>query len=92
MTIQRPGAEYPSKNGATDRAWNESFLRLVVVAYILAFAIPPVGLVLGVVVIFRGRRAKSKHGVLIIAVSIVAAVIWAAVIASGALTATDNNF
>jgi hypothetical protein len=89
---RRPSAEYPSSNGATDRAWSESFLRLVVVSYILAVAMPPIGLVLGVVVALRGRRTNSKHGLLIIVVSIVAAAVWAAVIASGALTSTNDNF
>ena len=92
MTIQPPGADYPSKNGATDRAWSESFLRLVALSYILAVAIPPLGFVLGVVVLLRGRRTKSKHGALIIAVSLMATAVWAVIIASGALTATDNNF
>jgi hypothetical protein len=86
------GPDYPSSNGATDKAWNQSFLRLVVVSYILAVAMPPLGLVLGVVVSVRGRRAKSRHGLLIILVSVVAAGAWVVVISSGALTATNSDF
>jgi len=82
----------PSPNGASDRASRESFQRLVVVSYILALAAPPLGLVLGVVVMVRGRKAHSKHGALIIALSIAAGAIWAGIIASGALTATNTDF
>jgi hypothetical protein len=47
---------------------------------------------MGAVVWARGRRAHSRHGPLIILVSVLAAGAWAVVIASGALTATNNNF
>jgi hypothetical protein len=84
--------EYPSRNGASDRAWNQSFLRLVVVSYILAVAMPPLGFILGVVVAVRGARVNSRHGLWIILVSVVAAGVWALVIASGALSSTNNDF
>jgi hypothetical protein len=84
--------EYPSPNGATDRAWSQSFMRLVVVSYILAVALPPLGFVLGWVVVARGARVRSRHGVLIIVVSIVAAAVWAVIIGSGGLRSTDTNF
>jgi 4-amino-4-deoxy-L-arabinose transferase-like glycosyltransferase len=86
------GPDYPSSNGATDKAWNQSFLRLVVVSYILAVAMPPLGLVMGVVVWVRGRRARSRHGLLIVLVALLAAGAWAVVIASGALTTTSSDF
>jgi hypothetical protein len=92
MTDHRPSADYPSRNGASDRSWNQSFLRLVVVGYILAVAMPPVGFVLGLVVVSRGARAKSRHGVLIIVVSVLAAVAWAVIIASGALNTPNQQF
>ena len=87
-----PSADYPSPNGASDRAWSQSFLRLVAVGYILAVAMPPIGFGIGVVVVVRGARARSRHGWLIVAVSIVAAAVWAAIIASGALNTTNSNF
>lgn len=92
MTSQPPHADYPSRNGASDREWSQSFLRLVVVAYILAVAAPPIGFVLGLVVMSRGARAKSKHGVLIVLVSVVSAVVWAVIIASGALNTPQSDF
>ena len=84
--------EYPSPNGASDRAWSQGFLRLVVVGYILAVAMPPIGFVLGVVVLARGARVKSRHGALIIAVSVVAAVAWVVILTSGALSTPSDNF
>jgi 4-amino-4-deoxy-L-arabinose transferase-like glycosyltransferase len=92
VTNPPPSADYPSRNGASDRAWSQSFLRLVVVSYILAVAMPPIGFVLGLVVVSRGARAKSRHGVWIILVSIAAAGVWAVIIASGALNTTNSNF
>ena len=85
-------ADYPSPNGASDRAWSQSFQRLVVLGYILAVAMPPVGFVLGIVVAVRGARVKSRHGMLIIPLSVIAAVAWVAILASGALTTPDQNF
>jgi len=67
-------------------------MRLVVVGYILAVAMPPLGFVLGIVVAVRGARAKSRHGMLIIAVSLLATIVWAVVLASGALTTPNQNF
>ena len=89
---ERPQADYPSRNGASNRAWSQSFLRLVVVAYILAVAMPPLGFVLGLVVMSRGARAKSRHGVLILAVSVVSAAVWAVIIGSGALNTPSDQF
>jgi len=86
------GPDYPSSNGASDPAWNQSFMRLVVVSYILAVAMPPLGFVLGLVVVGRGARVRSRHGALIIVVSIVAAAVWVAIITSGAVNTTDTNF
>jgi hypothetical protein len=65
--------------------------RLVVVGYILAVAMPPLGCVIGLVLMLS-RRARSKHGVLIVLVSIGAAVVWALLIGSGALTATNQGY
>ena len=67
-------------------------MRLVVVGYILAVAMPPLGFVLGIVVAVRGARAKSRHGMLIIAVSVIAAIAWVVILTSGALTTPNQNF
>jgi hypothetical protein len=43
------------------------------------------------VVVTRPDRARARHGRWIIAISIVASVIWAVVFASGVLTSTNND-
>jgi len=63
--------------------------RVVVLAYILAGAFPPIGFVLG---IGLGVRTHSKHWRWIVLVSIVAAVIWALIIGSGALSTTNEGY
>jgi hypothetical protein len=66
--------------------------RTVVLAYILAVSIPPVGFILGAVVAIRFGKPTSWHGALIITVSIVAALVWAAIIAGGALSTPSTGF
>jgi hypothetical protein len=63
--------------------------RLVVLAYILAAAMPPFGLAIG---IGLGARGRSKHWAWIVLVSIVAAGIWAVIIGSGALSSTNEGY
>jgi hypothetical protein len=69
---------------------DDSARRFLVLAYITAIAIPPLGFILGIVVVTR-LRTYSRHGVWIIAVSLVAAVIWVVVFSSGVLTTESNN-
>ena len=61
----------------------------MVLAYILAAAFPPFGLLLG---IGLGVRTGSKHWRWIVLVSIVAGVIWGLIIASGALSSTNEGY
>ena len=53
-------------------------------------AIPPIGFTLGIVIAAR-RRAAYRHGVAIVAVSVVAAVIWVLLLGSGVLTSTSSD-
>jgi hypothetical protein len=71
-------------------ARDDSARRLLVLAYVTAFAIPPLGFILGIVVAIR-LRAYSRHALSIIAISLVAAVIWVLVFSSGVLTTESNN-
>lgn len=77
-------------NGAPPDVLSDSLRRLVVLGYITAVAIPPVGFILGIVIAVR-RRAAYKHGLAMIAVSIVAAVIWVLLLGSGVLTSTSSD-
>jgi hypothetical protein len=82
---------YASTNGASSKLRSESALRFVVLAYITAFAIPPVGLILGIVIATRPVKSISKHAVWIILISVVAAGVWLLVFESGLLAANSND-
>ena len=88
---ERWTTDYVSTNGSASKAKSESVRRLVVLAYITAVALPLIGFILGIVVATRPIKAYSKHGVWIIVISIVASVVWIAVLASGVLAVTNND-
>jgi hypothetical protein len=98
MSADRPApdgkswtADYASSNGATGPARSPGPGRLVVLGYITAFALPLLGLFLGIVIATRPARSTSRHGRWIIAISLVGSVIWALVFTSGVLTSTTND-
>jgi hypothetical protein len=66
--------------------------RIVALGYITAAAMPPVGLAIGITLTFRRSLPGSRHGPWIIAISIVASVIWALIIDSGALSSTNQSY
>ncbi|HTP21583.1 MAG TPA: hypothetical protein VMJ65_18400 [Solirubrobacteraceae bacterium] len=84
-------SDYVSSNGATANVHRPMPGRLVVLGYITAFALPLLGLFLGIVVVTRPGKATARHGRWIIAISVVASVIWALVFLSGALTSPSND-
>ncbi len=84
-------ADYASSNGATANVQSDSIRRLVVLGYITAFAMPLIGFILGIVVVMNPAKASSKHGPRIIAISIVASIVWILILSSGALTATSTD-
>jgi hypothetical protein len=65
--------------------------RLVVVGYILAFSLPPLGFGFGIVLTFA-KSVRSKHGPWIALLSIAGGIIWAVLISGGALTATSQSY
>ena len=77
-------------NAAPPDVLSESLRRLVVLGYLTAVAIPPAGFVLGIVIAVR-RRAAYRHGLAIVAVSVIAAVIWVLLLSSGVLTSTSSD-
>jgi hypothetical protein len=98
MSADRPApngkpwtADYASSNGSSARTPSPGPSRLVVLGYITAFALPLLGLFLGIAIATRPARATSRHGRWIIGLSIVASVIWVLVFTSGVLTSTSND-
>jgi hypothetical protein len=86
-----PQNQHQVTNDSQSPLTQASTERLVVVGYIIAVAMPPLGFVIGLVLMVS-RRVRSKHGVWIVLISIVAAVVWALLIGSGALTATNQGY
>jgi len=84
-------ADYASSNGATANVPTSGPSRLVVLGYITAVALPLIGLVIGIIAVTRPARSTARHGRWIIAISIVAAIVWALVFASGVFTSTTND-
>jgi hypothetical protein len=83
-------SEPGSSNGTLDSALRRTAMRLVVVAYISAVAMPPIGLVLGIVVARRPLKKISRHGLWIILLSLIAAGVWFLVFKTKSLT-SDNS-
>jgi hypothetical protein len=83
-------AERPSKNGARSAVEEARQWRLVVLGYITAITLPPIGIVLGIALATRRGTAQARHGALIIAISVVATVVWFLVFNSG-IADTSNN-
>lgn len=63
----------------------------MVVGYITAVAMPPIGFILGIVLTVSAR-VKSRHGLWIVLASVAGTAIWALLISSGALTATSQGY
>lgn len=72
-------------------ARDESVQRLVVLGYITAVAMPPVGLIMGLVLAIRLTEPRSRQGLWIIALSILAAILWAVALASGLVNPNSNT-
>ena len=89
------GERYRAESFASDatpvNVWNDPARRLVVLGYITAVAIPFIGFILGTVIVIRASKGSSKHGAWIIVLSIVAAIAWILIVASGALKLTPND-
>jgi hypothetical protein len=82
---------YLSRNGSTSNAELQKAWRLVVLGYIMAVAIPPGGLMLGIVLARRDSRPHARHGLVIIAVSIVATLVWFLLFNSGIADTSSND-
>jgi hypothetical protein len=65
--------------------------RVVVLGYITAVAMPPVGFIIGLVLAVRLSGPNSKRGLWIIALSVIAAIAWVLALATGLLSPNTNT-
>jgi hypothetical protein len=87
-----PTDEYlSSSNGTSPPVPSDRPDRLVVLAYITAVAIPPIGFILGIVLALRPVTRNSKHWMWIIGLSIVAATAWVLLLSSGIIDTTSTD-
>ena len=89
----RPASGYRSGggNGRLASLSGESIQRVIVLGFITAVAMPPVGFVLGVMLAVRLEKPNSKRGLWIIAVSIIAAILWVLTLATGIVNPNSNT-
>jgi hypothetical protein len=88
---ERWAGEYASNNGARAHVRSRSVNRLVTLGYITSVALPLIGLVLGIVIAVRPPRKTRRHGAWIIALSIVASVVWVLVLTSGIMNTQSTG-
>ena len=69
---------------------NQRIDRLVVLGYVSALGMPPLGLVLAI--LSARRPANRKHAGGIVIVSLISALVWILIISSGGLTATNGSY
>lgn len=86
---QPPDDKRVSSNPAPD-VLSDRDRQLIVLGYITAVAIPPIGVILGIVIAIR-RRTLSRHGAVIIVLSIIASVIWFLLLSSGVISSTSTQ-
>jgi hypothetical protein len=83
VSAPEDGESAPPRPRADDGAV-AGFSRLDVAGYILAFVLPLFGLAVGVVLLRRPDRQGARHGVWIIAISLVVCLLFAAALIAGA--------
>jgi hypothetical protein len=80
------------RNGAARNPSSAGVRRVVVLAYILAVSVPPLGLILGIVLVCRPAWGHSKHGLGVIALTVIASIVWIVIVTSGALNTTTTGY
>jgi hypothetical protein len=80
-----------ASNGGPATVARESIQRLVVLGYITAVVMPPVGLILGLLLAVRLAKPNSKQGILIIAVSVIATIAWVLALVVGLLNPNSET-
>jgi hypothetical protein len=86
-----PTGSASDNNGSRPYTHPTALQRAVVLGYILAVALPPLGFATGLVLLLA-PRIRSKHGIWIALLSIAAGVVWALLIGAGALKDTNQGY
>jgi hypothetical protein len=86
-----PSDSASGNNGARPRSDQTTRQRVVVVAYILAVAVPPLGFAIAIGLMLS-PRLRSRHALWIVLISIVAAAVWLVMINAGALKDTGQGY
>jgi hypothetical protein len=89
VSHEEPWGGYPSTNGASADAPSQGFSRLLVLAYICAISIPPLGLALGIAVALRLH--KTRHAIWIVLLSLITAAVWVLILTSGSLNSASST-
>ena len=90
---RRWAAGSPTNGDGAANGSSDSIHRLVVLGYITAVAMPPVGLILGLLLTLRLAKPDSKRGTAIVVLSVVASIVWVLLLATGVLNpnSTDSS-
>jgi ABC-type sugar transport system permease subunit len=86
-----PAAGYRGAGGNLARLPSETIQRVVVLGFITAVAMPPVGFVLGLLLALRLDKPHSRRGLWVVAVSIIAAILWVLTLATGIVNPNSNT-
>jgi hypothetical protein len=89
---ERWTADYASRNGASANARSAGVHRLVVLGYITAVSMPPIGFILGIVLATRSTKKNSRHGASIIVISVIACFVWILILSSGVLGTASTDY
>jgi Tripartite tricarboxylate transporter TctB family len=80
-----------SRNGSAPRPTTQTTQRVVVVGYIVAIGMPPLGFIIGLVLALA-PRVRSRHWWGIVLVSVIGVLIWIVVVDSGTLNSTNQSY
>jgi hypothetical protein len=53
---------------------------------------PPIGLIVGLVLIVGPASVRSRHGLGIIGATVIGVLIWIVIVSSGSLTSTNQSY
>lgn len=84
-------AGHESNNGARGNGPSDRIHQLVVLGYITAVAMPPIGFIMGLVLGLRLPKPNSERGIWIIVLSIIASIVWVLLLKTGVLNPNSND-